>query len=122
MHNLRKINRKMPHAAYPWAEEFDHRVKKAITEHDVESLSAPDRWGRSLFAEAHRPSSTMRRFSTCLGSTDERDRVSYHTGDGVRRDLDAHGALRARGYLKRAGTACTGGASHCQVRISQAGE
>ena len=67
----------MPHAAYPWAEEFDHRVKKAITEHDVESLSAPDRWGRSLLAEAHRPSSTMRRFSTCLGSTDERDRVSY---------------------------------------------
>ena len=77
MHNLRNINRKMPHAAYPWAEEFDHRVKKAITEHDVESLSAPDRWGRSLLAEAHRPSSTMRRFSTCLGSTDERDRVSY---------------------------------------------
>ena len=43
----------MPHAAYPWAEEFDHRVKKAITEHDVESLSAPDRWGRSLLAEGH---------------------------------------------------------------------
>ena len=36
--------------------------------------------------------------------------------------FDAHGVLRARGYLKRGGTARNGGASHCQVRISQAGE
>ena len=77
MHNLRNINRKMPHAAYPWAEEFDHKVKKAIAEHDVESLSAPDRWGRSLLAEGHPTLEHYAPILCCLGSTDERDRVSY---------------------------------------------
>src|SRR6516162_2116426 len=43
-------------------------------------------------------------------------------GRGSNGGIDARGALRARGYLKRAGTARNGGASHCQVRISQAGE
>ena len=60
-----------------WAEEFDHRVKKAIAEHDVESLSAPDRWGRSLLAEAHPTLEHYAPILCCLGSTDERDRVSY---------------------------------------------
>ena len=77
VHNLRKINWEMPQAAYPWAEEFDHKVKKAITEHDVESLSAPDRWGRSLLAEAHPTLEHYAPILYCLGSTDERDRVSY---------------------------------------------
>ena len=60
-----------------WAEEFDHRVKKAIAEHDVESLSAPDRWGRSLLAEGHPTLEHYAPILYCLGSTDERDRVSY---------------------------------------------
>jgi hypothetical protein len=35
---LRKINGEMPEAAYPWAEQSHHKAKKAIAEHDVESL------------------------------------------------------------------------------------
>ena len=72
VHNLRKINWEMPHAAYPCAE-----MKKAIAEHDVASLSAPDRWGRSLLAEAHPTLEHYAPILYCLGSTDERDRVSY---------------------------------------------
>jgi len=52
-------------------------VKKAIAEHDVESLSAPDRWGRSLLAEGHPTLEHYAPILCCLGSTDERDRVSY---------------------------------------------
>ena len=77
VHNLHKINWEMPHRAYPWAVEFDHKVKKAIAEHDVESLSAPDRWGASLLAEAHPTLEHYAPILYCLGSTDERDRVTY---------------------------------------------
>ena len=77
VHNLHKINWEMPHRAYPWAVEFDHKVKKAIAEHDVGSLSAPDRWGGSLLAEAHPTLEHYAPIFYCLGSTDERDRVTY---------------------------------------------
>jgi 4,5-DOPA dioxygenase extradiol len=77
VHNLRKINWEMLHGAYPWAEEFDDKVKKAIAVHDVESLSAPDRWGSSLLAEAHPTLEHYVPILYCLGSTDERDRVTY---------------------------------------------
>ena len=123
VHNLRNINRKMPHAAYPWAEEFDHKVKKAIAEHDVESLSAPDRSG-SFAACRSAPDPRALCADSLLPRQHGRARQGQLSigGDGVRRDLDAHGALRERGYLKRGGTARNGGASHCQVAISQAGE
>ena len=77
VHNLHKINWEMPHAAYASAEEFDLKVKEAIDKHDVESLSAPDRWGTSLLAEAHPTLEHYAPILYCLGSTDERDRVSY---------------------------------------------
>ena len=77
VHNLRKINWEMPHGAYPWAEEFDRRVKMAIDQRDVESLSAPDRWGSSLLAEAHPTLEHYAPILYCLGGTDERDKVTY---------------------------------------------
>jgi len=77
VHNLHRINWEMPNRAYPWAEEFDRRVKKAIEEHDVDSLSAPDGWGGSLLAEAHPTLEHYAPILYCLGSTDERDKVSY---------------------------------------------
>jgi len=77
VHILQKINWQMPHAVYPWAEEFDHNVKKAIAEHDVDSLSAPDRWGGSLLAEAHPTLEHYAPILYCLDSTDERGRVTY---------------------------------------------
>ena len=119
VHNLRKINWEMPHASYPWAEECDHKVKKAIAEHDVESLSAPDRWG---LPKRTRPSSTMRRFSTASVARTSATGSAIHARDGVRRDLDAHGALRAREYLKGGGTARNVGASQCQVATRKRGE
>lgn len=77
VHNLHKINWEMPQGAYPWAEEFDRKVKMAIDQHDVESLSAPDRWGSSLLAEAHPTLEHYAPILYCLGSTDEGDRVTY---------------------------------------------
>jgi 4,5-DOPA dioxygenase extradiol len=77
VHNLHKINWEMPQGAYPWAEEFDRKVKMAIDQRDVESLSAPDRWGSSLLAEAHPTLEHYAPILYCLGGTDERDKVTY---------------------------------------------
>lgn len=77
VHNLHKINWEMPHGAYPWAEEFDQKVKMAIDQRDVKSLAAPDRWGSSLLAEAHPTLEHYAPILYCLGSTDEGDKVTY---------------------------------------------
>jgi len=77
VHNLHKINWEMPNAAYPWAEEFDAKVRAAIEERDIESLTAPDRWGSALLGEAH---PTMEHYAPvlyCLGATDKTDKVTY---------------------------------------------
>jgi 4,5-DOPA dioxygenase extradiol len=77
VHNLRKINWEMPGSGFPWAEEFDGKVKKAIEARDMESLAAPDRWGNTLLAEAHPTLEHYAPILYCLGSTDEHDSVTY---------------------------------------------
>lgn len=77
VHNLHKINWEMPNEAYPWAEEFDSKVKSAIDERDLESLTVPDRWGSALLGEAHPTLEHYAPILYCLGATDENDRVSY---------------------------------------------
>ena len=77
VHNLRKINWEMHAAAYPWAEEFDEKVKKAIEERDVNSLAAPDRWGSQLLGEAHPTLEHYAPVLYCLGATDAKDKVSF---------------------------------------------
>lgn len=77
VHNLHKINWEMPASAYPWAEQFDSKVKEAIEERDVESLAAPDRWGNPLLAEAHPTLEHYAPILYCMGSTDEQDQVTY---------------------------------------------
>jgi len=77
VHNLRKINWEMHAAAYPWAEEFDGKVKKAIEERDVNSLAAPDRWGSGLLGEAHPTLEHYVPVLYCLGATDAKDKVSF---------------------------------------------
>lgn len=77
VHNLHQMNWTMEHSAYPWAAEFDARVKQAIDRRDLDSLAAPDRWGVSLLASAH---PTLEHYAPILytmGSTDEHDTVSY---------------------------------------------
>jgi len=77
VHNLHKINWEMPDSAYPWAQEFDGKVKEAMDERDIVSLSAPDRWGSALFAEAHPTGEHYAPVLYCLGVTDEADSVTY---------------------------------------------
>jgi 4,5-DOPA dioxygenase extradiol len=81
VHNLHKMNWELPHAAYPWASEFDARVKHAIEAHDMESLAAPDRWGQHLLAEAHPTLEHYVPVLYCMAATDEADAVRYpHEG------------------------------------------
>jgi 4,5-DOPA dioxygenase extradiol len=77
VHNLHKINWKMPDSAYPWAQEFDDKVKKAMQERDMAALAAPDRWGSGLLAEAHPTLEHYAPVLYCLGATNDRDRLSY---------------------------------------------
>jgi len=77
VHNLHRINWEMPSAAYPWAEEFDRKVKKAIEERDLELLAEPDRWGSTLLAEAHPTLEHYAPVLYCLGATDGADKVTY---------------------------------------------
>jgi 4,5-DOPA dioxygenase extradiol len=77
VHNLHRINWEMPEGAYPWAEEFDAKVKKAIEERDMESLAGPDRWGSSLLAEAHPTLEHYAPVLYCVGATEETDKVTF---------------------------------------------
>jgi len=77
VHNLHKINWKMPDSAYPWAQEFDDQVKKAMEERDMAALAAPDRWGSGLLAEAHPTLEHYAPVLYCLGATNDKDRLSY---------------------------------------------
>jgi 4,5-DOPA dioxygenase extradiol len=77
VHNLHRINWEMRQSAYPWAEEFDRRVKKAIEERDLESLVTPDRWGSTLLAEAHPTLEHYAPILYCLGATSDSDKAHY---------------------------------------------
>jgi len=67
----------MADSAFPWAQEFDAKVKEAITQRDLESMGEPDRWGSTLLAEAHPTLEHYAPILYCLGSTDEQDIVTY---------------------------------------------
>lgn len=77
VHNLHKINWEMKDKAYPWAQEFDSKVKKALGERDVAGLAAPDGWGGGLLGEAHPTLEHYIPVLYCLGATDEADKVSF---------------------------------------------
>jgi len=77
VHNLRRIDWKEPHGAYDWAVEFDARVKEAVLAHDTKSLAQPEKWGEALLATAHPTVEHYLPLLYCMGSTDERDAVSY---------------------------------------------
>ncbi len=77
VHNLHQMNWNMEHSAYPWAAEFDDKVKQAIDQRDLASLEAPDRWGTSLLASAHPTLEHYAPLLYAMGTTNEHDTVSY---------------------------------------------
>ena len=77
VHNLRRIDWNNPSGAYDWAVEFDARVKHAVDAHDSIALAAPQKWGEALLATAHPSVEHYLPLLYCMGSTDERDAVSY---------------------------------------------
>ena len=77
VHNLQQMNWNMERSAYPWAVEFDAKVKHAIDQRDLASLEAPDRWGTSLLASAHPTLEHYAPILYAMGSTDAHDTVSY---------------------------------------------
>jgi 4,5-DOPA dioxygenase extradiol len=81
VHNLHRINWDMPHDAYPWAEEFDARVKKAIDDRDVEALATPEKWGEGLLGAAHPTLEHYVPLLYCMGAMEQGDSISYpHEG------------------------------------------
>lgn len=77
VHNLRQVDWSHPHAAYDWAVEFDARVKAAVEAHDADSLTQPQSWGERLLQTAHPTVEHYLPLLYCIGSTDEKDAVSY---------------------------------------------
>ena len=77
VHNLGQVDWEHPHAAYGWAREFDARVKDAVQAHDASALADPQKWGEALLATAHPTVEHYLPLLYCMGSTDERDAVSY---------------------------------------------
>jgi len=77
VHNLRRIDWNNPQGAYDWAVEFDAKVKTAVDAHDARALAEPQKWGDTLLATAHPTVEHYLPLLYCMGSTDERDSVSY---------------------------------------------
>lgn len=77
VHNLHKMNWELPHAAYPWATEFDQYVKLAIEGREVEKLAAPETWGTGLLAEAHPTLEHYAPILYCMAATDDADAATY---------------------------------------------
>jgi 4,5-DOPA dioxygenase extradiol len=77
VHNLGRIDWEHPHGSYDWAVEFDARVKDAVEAHDAKALAEPQKWGEALLAQAHPSAEHYLPLLYCMGSTDERDEVSY---------------------------------------------
>ena len=77
VHNLGRIAWDEPHGAYDWAVEFDGKVKNAVDAHDAGALAAPQKWGETLLAKAHPTVEHYLPLLYCMGSTDEKDEVSY---------------------------------------------
>lgn len=77
VHNLRRMDGEKNAQPYPWTLEFDERVKQAIESRDVASLAAPEEWGKPLASLAHPTLEHYVPLLYCLGSTTEKDGVSY---------------------------------------------
>jgi 4,5-DOPA dioxygenase extradiol len=77
VHNLGRIDWENAHGAYDWAVEFDGKVKEAVEARNGSALAAPEKWGESLLATAHPTAEHYLPLLYCMGSMDEKDRITY---------------------------------------------
>jgi 4,5-DOPA dioxygenase extradiol len=77
VHNLRRLDWNNPSGAYDWAVEFDAKVKDAVEARNADALAAPEKWGAGLLATAHPTVEHYLPLLYCMGSTDDRDAISY---------------------------------------------
>jgi 4,5-DOPA dioxygenase extradiol len=77
VHNLHRINWEMVDAGYDWAQEFDAKVARALVDRDLAALTSPDYWGSKLLGEAHPTLEHYAPLLYCLGSSDERDQITF---------------------------------------------
>jgi len=77
VHNLRRLEGDKDAPPFPWTLEFDSKVKNAIENRDLESLAAPEVWGKPLAALAHPTLEHYVPLLYCMGSTTEEDAVTY---------------------------------------------
>ena len=77
VHNLRRIDWNNRSGAYDWAVEFDAKVKEAVESRNSEALTAPEKWGEGLLSTAHPSVEHYLPLLYCMGSTDEKDAISY---------------------------------------------
>ncbi len=77
VHNLRQIDWNDVHGAFDWAREFDARVKDSVDAHDASALADPEKWGERLLSTAHPTLEHYLPLLYCMGSTDEKDSISY---------------------------------------------
>jgi 4,5-DOPA dioxygenase extradiol len=57
--------------------EFDGKVKELVESRDSNSLAQPQKWGDTLMATANPTPEHYLPLLYCMGSTNERDAVSY---------------------------------------------
>ena len=77
VHNLGRVDWSDPLGAYDWAVEFDAKVKAAVEAHHTLALAEPQKWGEALLSTAHPTVEHYLPLLYCMGSTDEKDAVSY---------------------------------------------
>ena len=77
VHNLHRINWEMGNGGYPWAVEFDEKVKQSIAARDLQAVASPEKWGNGLLGEAHPTLEHYAPLLYCMGATEKRDEVSF---------------------------------------------
>lgn len=77
VHNLMAMRGQRDATPFPWASEFDDRVKNAIENRETAALANPGAWGEKLFEEAHPSLDHYLPILYTIGATDAKDDVSF---------------------------------------------
>lgn len=77
VHNLRRMNWEMRDSAFPWATEFDTRVKDTLDSGDFNHLAKPDYWGEKLLGAAHPTLEHYVPILYCASAAGKQPEISY---------------------------------------------